>query len=627
MSPEDLCMGCMEDRSGSDVCMRCNWREGTPADSPLYLPPRTILKEQYLVGRVLGHGGFGITYLGYDIHLARKTAIKEYMPNGVVSRASGQTNVTVFGGQARQDFEFGLERFLDEGRVLARFQNHPGIVAVLNFFRECGTAYLVMEYLDGAPFDSYLTRKGGRISFEKAIRIMMPVMDALREVHKAGILHRDISPDNVYILRSGQVKVIDFGAARYALGQQSKALSIILKEGYAPEEQYRSRGNQGPWTDVYACAATIYRAVTGEIPTPALDRARTDDLKRPSEMGVDVAPLAENALMKGLAVDGAHRFQSMAEFQAAVTGSAPPVPEPSPDPTPVPAPIPVPPPVPPIPPPLPKAGYPPWLLKVAAGAFGVLLLAYAGKRAFGPSDATPTPIPSPAPSPTPTPAPIPSPVPTPVPTPVPAPVPTPVPSPVPSPVPTPDPTPVPRPKPIDEASNYTGLMDQSQRALRARNYVQAQALATQAVRLDPSKPAAYDMLGYIDLYYNGDPRGAEQHMRTAIRNGGRATFLVRHDHQNMTFADACTGYLTISRSGVNFASNRGDNFAARMADIREARNNKGLPFGLNTSPNFRGAPERYTFHIKTSSKNYNMAGTSQFRKEEANLIVALIGRD
>jgi hypothetical protein len=170
-------------------------------------------------------------------------------------------------------------------------------------------------------------------------------------------------------------------------------------------------------------------------------------------------------------------------------------------------------------------------------------------------------------------------------------------------------------------------MDQSQRAFRSRQYAQAQSLALQALNLDPSRSEAHDMLGYIDLYENGSLSQAESHMKAAIKNGGKATFLVRHDHANMSFNDSCTGYLTISRASVSFTSNRGDSFKVRPNEIKEAKTNRGLPFGLNASPQYRGAPERYTFHIKTNYKNYNMAGTSRFRKEEANLIVDLIGRD
>src|SRR5260370_6452733 len=229
VSSDRLCMGCMEPLGESTVCPHCRWNDAAPITIPLYLKPRTVLQEQYVVGRMLGHGGFGITYLGWDLHLERKLAMKEYLPSAMASRDSGNSKVIPNAGQLEKDFDWGLERFLDEARTLARFQNQPGIVAVSNFFRANGTAYLVMEYVEGITLDDYLKRKEGRIPFEKALRIMMPVMDALREVHKANIMHRDISPDNVYLCNSGPVKLLDFGAARYAISQHSRKLSIILK--------------------------------------------------------------------------------------------------------------------------------------------------------------------------------------------------------------------------------------------------------------------------------------------------------------------------------------------------------------------------------------------------------------
>lgn len=313
-----LCMGCMEARGPAPVCPRCGYNDAAPLTTALYLKHRTVLKEQYLVGRMLGHGGFGITYLGWDLMLERKIAIKEYLPSGMASRITGEAQVVAHSGQAKKDFEWGLERFLDEARTLAKFQNHPGIVAVLNFFRENGTAYLIMDYLDGITLDEYLRRKNGRIGFDRALRILMPVMDALREVHKANIMHRDISPDNVYLCRSGPVKVLDFGAARHAISQHSRNLSIILKEGYAPEEQYRTKGNQGPWTDVYAVAATLYKAITGHRPPSALDRLDTDELQSPGGLGVEMPTEAEAALVKALAVRAVDRFATMEDFQAAI---------------------------------------------------------------------------------------------------------------------------------------------------------------------------------------------------------------------------------------------------------------------------------------------------------------------
>ena len=179
-----------------------------------------------------------------------------------------------------------------------------------------------MEYVEGVTLKEYLAKKGGQISFEEAKGIMMPVMDALREVHQAGMLHRDISPDNIYITTAAQVKILDFGAARYFAGEQSKSLSVILKSGYAPEEQYRSKGKQGPWTDVYATAATLYRVITGQTPPEALDRMAEDTLTPPSRLGVAIPPPAEQALLQALAVNAGQRFQTMGEFQQALLGDA-----------------------------------------------------------------------------------------------------------------------------------------------------------------------------------------------------------------------------------------------------------------------------------------------------------------
>ena len=260
---DHLCLGCMGDKGSESVCPHCGWVAGSPAEAPQHLPPGTILHEKYLLGRVLGHGGFGITYLAWDLNLDMKLAIKEYMPRDFATRAPEQTMVSVFTGGLNPHFEHGLKKFLDEAKTLAQFNNHPGIVAVRDFFKGNGTAYLVMYYLEGIDFKQYLESQGGRIPFQTALSIMMPVMDALREVHRSGTLHRDISPDNIYITAEGQVKVLDFGAARHAITEFSKSISVILKPGYAPEEQYRNKGKQGPWTDVYAAAATLYRAIVG----------------------------------------------------------------------------------------------------------------------------------------------------------------------------------------------------------------------------------------------------------------------------------------------------------------------------------------------------------------------------
>ena len=322
MNWKTLCMNCMQNDTGDPICPACGSPFDLPPKNTLQLKPRTLLHDQYLIGRALGHGGFGVTYLAWDIGLETRLAVKEYLPHGVVGRSAGETKVAAYSEQTQQEFEWGLDRFLEEARTLKKFSTFPGIVAVDTIFRDNGTAYLVMEFLDGWTLDEFLKRRGGKITFETALRIMLPVIDALAAIHADGVLHRDISPDNIYLTRDGKVKLIDFGAARNALGQKSRNLSIILKEGYAPEEQYRASGVQGPWTDVYATAATIYHCVTGKVPQPSLDRLAEDKVQRPSELGIDIDSAAERAIMVGMSLRPPDRFQSMEDFKAVLTGSA-----------------------------------------------------------------------------------------------------------------------------------------------------------------------------------------------------------------------------------------------------------------------------------------------------------------
>ena len=322
MNWKTLCMNCMQNDTGDPICPACGSPFDLPPKNTLQLKPRTMLHDQYLIGRALGHGGFGVTYLAWDIGLETRLAVKEYLPHGVVGRGAGETKVSAYSEQTQQEFEWGLDRFLEEARTLKKFSTFPGIVAVDTIFRDNGTAYLVMEFLDGWTLDEFLKRRGGKITFETALRIMLPVIDALSAIHADGVLHRDISPDNIYLTQDGKVKLIDFGAARNALGQKSRNLSIILKEGYAPEEQYRASGVQGPWTDVYATAATMYHCVTGKAPQPSLDRLADDKVQRPSEMGIDIDSAAERAIMVGMSIRPGDRFQSMEDFKAVLTGSA-----------------------------------------------------------------------------------------------------------------------------------------------------------------------------------------------------------------------------------------------------------------------------------------------------------------
>ncbi|WP_233144146.1 serine/threonine protein kinase [Lottiidibacillus patelloidae] len=306
-------------KKGSDkVCSNCGWEEGTMPESPQHLVPGTVLQEKYIVGRVLGQGGFGITYLGWDLHLDMKLAIKEYMPKDFATRSAGEEEVTFYTGYVKSQFNSGMDKFLEEAKIIAKYNNHPGIVSVRDFFKANGTAYLVMYYLEGVDLKNYLSQFGGKLPFDQALAIMTPVMDALATVHKDGILHRDISPDNIYITMQGEVKLLDFGAARHAMNNNNKSMSVILKPGYAPEEQYRSRGNQGPWTDIYGLAATFYRVLTGNVPPESLDRLEEETLQLPSRLGVKIPHHAELALQKALSVKAANRYQTMEAFQQAL---------------------------------------------------------------------------------------------------------------------------------------------------------------------------------------------------------------------------------------------------------------------------------------------------------------------
>jgi serine/threonine protein kinase len=310
-----LCSSCFSEKGNRQNCPRCGYLEGTAPESLLHLPPGTIIHHKFLLGRVLGHGGFGITYLAWDLTLNFKLAIKEYLPQQLATRSAGQNTVTVYKSTLTEEFRYGLTKFIEEARTLARFNEHPNIVTVRDYFEANGTAYLVMNYYEGVTLQRYLASKGGKISVEQSLKIFMPVLDALKEVHAAGILHRDISPDNLLIDKSGRVILIDFGAARQAMGDKSKSLSVIMKAGYSPPEQYQSRGKQGPWTDIYAVAASFYRAITGIAPLEAIDRLVEDELIAPSQLGIAIEPKQEQILLKALAVQVKDRYQAVGEFQ------------------------------------------------------------------------------------------------------------------------------------------------------------------------------------------------------------------------------------------------------------------------------------------------------------------------
>ena len=302
-----------------EVCPYCGYVDGSPPAEAYHLAPGEILNHKYIVGTAIDSGGFGIIYRAWDAQMEQVVAIKEYFPNGVVSRVPGQNDVIVYSGKNREVFRKGVDRFLVEARNMAEF-SQPDIVALYDYFEENNTAYIVMEYLDGISFKEYLKERGGRIPSEEVVDITLHVLAALEEIHSHHIIHRDISPDNIFLCSNHRVKVIDFGAARFSSGEESSNFSTIVKPGYAPAEQYRTKSRQGPFTDLYALGACMYQAATGEKPQESLARAMHDDLRPPKELNPEVPEYLSDIIMKAMAMDEDERFQSSEEFMKALKG-------------------------------------------------------------------------------------------------------------------------------------------------------------------------------------------------------------------------------------------------------------------------------------------------------------------
>ena len=274
----------------------------------------TRLIGRYTIECVLGQGGFGITYLGMDELHKKKVAIKEFFPQGIVTRnIEYEDTVTVTLVGEKENYDKGKERFLKEAQTMAMFSKDKGIVKALDFFEINNTAYIVMEYLEGVTLKQYL-RENKRIDAEDLVELLVPLIESLDEIHSQGLIHRDISPDNIMVLPDGRIKLMDFGAARDYTEFGEKSLSIVLKPGYAPPEQYQTHGVQGPWTDIYALCATMYKCITGENPPDAIDRLVDDHLKKISAFGIPVLPQIEEAIIKGMSVAANDRYQNVGDF-------------------------------------------------------------------------------------------------------------------------------------------------------------------------------------------------------------------------------------------------------------------------------------------------------------------------
>ena len=278
------------------------------------------LKKRYCVLKVLGIGGFGITYLAEDTDLQQNVVIKEYYPREIAGRIydqDGNMNIVPREKDSRRRFLKGKKDFLKEARRMSKLFDIPEVVKVLDWFEENGTAYLAMEYIRGISLDNYLQNQDVPFSFQQAWKMLRPVAEALEKIHKTGIIHRDLNPGNLMMEENGTIKIIDFGSARPYL-ETEKTMTILIKKGYAPPEQYIKKGKQGPWTDVYALCATIYEMVTGVRPEPSIQRIEKDELYPPSAYGAEILPEEEELLFRGLEVNPKQRFRNMNEVCCAL---------------------------------------------------------------------------------------------------------------------------------------------------------------------------------------------------------------------------------------------------------------------------------------------------------------------
>ena len=308
-----LCPSCMREKPvRGKPCPFCGYDEDKESNAAWQLPVWTVLQGAYLVGKALGDGGFGITYAACDMNLQKKVAIKEYFPYRIAGRSKNGKTVQCANPAGKAFFEAEKERFVTEARILAGLDEQNGVVKVNYFFYENGTAYIVMEFIEGRSLLKYAHEKGGALKTEEALALLQPVVAALSGIHAKGVVHKDISLDNIIVTPDGRARLIDFGAA-FRRGSNDTQLKVY-KESYSPVEQITGRDDVGAWSDIYALCATMYHMITGVKPVSAVERARGVTLKKPSERGVKIDALTEAALMNGLEIEPKDRIRDAADL-------------------------------------------------------------------------------------------------------------------------------------------------------------------------------------------------------------------------------------------------------------------------------------------------------------------------
>lgn len=325
MDMNRLCPQCMKEMRGErrGFCTNCGFDFRKMLNEVHQLQPFTMLQGRYIIGKVIQQGGSGIIYVGLDSMQNKKVVIQEFYPNGFVAREeNGTAMVMPLTEKLQINFEAWRDRFLEQAGKLAGLGTCKGMTRVVDAFAENHTAYLVMEYEEGVTLEEYIRQAGGKLMPMQAVQMIEQILPALVRIHEAGLIHADINPDHILIDQNGTVSLRGLGAAGSVIANGSQSLTSLLEPGYAAQEQYRTGGDQGPWTDVYAVSAVLYRCVTGNLPIESSVRLSRDDLTMPRALGIPISENLEAVLKMGLAVLAEKRFKNMKAFQAALANEA-----------------------------------------------------------------------------------------------------------------------------------------------------------------------------------------------------------------------------------------------------------------------------------------------------------------
>lgn len=304
------------------ICPHCGREKAGQLTWSKALAPGTILNNKILIGNILGKGGYGITYIGYDMLLEYRVAVKEFFPDEMVDRAEDGRTVLVLDEVNGEEYQRETTAYLREARVLAEFSKFPGIVAIKDLFYENNTGYLIMEFLENGNLRKYVDSQGGWLGVKEALELMEPVISVLGRLHKSGLIHRDISPDNIMMDEDGSMKLIDFGGSK-KVGLNNQQV-FLGKWGFAPLEQMLSKlSEQGPWTDIYGICATLYCIMTSEVPQASYERNEKDELIDIAQYNINIDKKVAAGIMKGLSMNAKDRQQSIDELYKDLYGVYP----------------------------------------------------------------------------------------------------------------------------------------------------------------------------------------------------------------------------------------------------------------------------------------------------------------